>query len=157
MAGLDQLTVGSYREQQLLVWSALICGAVVWALHRQLRYRLGWVESAALCAARLIALVWAPPRTVLQPEWYAIVTAVAAIAVASARPKGAGRSELALATICGLLLTLTVLMKWTTGGRQCQPGRRQPLFAGGTREVGWSGSAPRRRPCCRLCSDCRLC
>ncbi len=114
MAGLDRLTSDPFREQQLLAWSALLAGGAVWLLHRQLVRWLGWVESAALCAALLVALVWAPAVDTLQPEWYATVTAVAAVGVAGL-PRSRHRVlEVAVVLGCALLLVATVLMKWTT-------------------------------------------
>lgn len=114
MAGLDRLTTDPFREQQLLAWSALAAGAAVWLLHRQLRRWLGWVESAALCAAMLVALVWAPSVSILQPEWYAIVTAVAAVGVAGLARSRHRVVEVAVVLGCALLLVATTLMKWTT-------------------------------------------
>jgi hypothetical protein len=115
MAGLDHLTGGPYREQQLLGWGALGCGLVVAALHRRLRARWGALESVGLCAGLLVALLWTSPRSLLQPEWFALLTAVAAVAVA-ARPATTRSGEWAVAGLTGLWLTATVAMKLTTVG-----------------------------------------
>lgn len=114
MAGLDRLTADPFRELQLLAWSALAAGAVVWLLHRQLRRWLGWIESAALGAAVLVALIWAPSVTILQPEWYAVLTAVAAVGVAGLPQSRHRLGEAGIALGAASLLVATVLMKWTT-------------------------------------------
>ena len=61
----------------------------------------------------MVGLVWAPPRTLLQPEWCALVLGLAALVVAVQRPCSRIR-ELCLALAAAALLTGTVLMKWST-------------------------------------------
>jgi len=137
VAALDGVTVGAHREQHLLLISALLCGLAAWALHVRLRRRLGGLESAGLSAALLAGLVWAPPSTVLQPEWYALLPAVGAIAAAASPRRRSTAAEWRVAAVTGLLLSLTVLMKWTTAGTAatawvaitiwCWPHHRQRL------------------------------
>lgn len=115
MAGADHLTGGAHREQQLYLLGALCCGLVIAWLHRQLRRGLGGVESAGLCAGLLAALVWAPSPTVLQPEWWAALTAVAGVALGLVARRGPSAERL-VALGVGLLLAATVLMKLTTIG-----------------------------------------
>ncbi|WP_375424105.1 hypothetical protein [uncultured Friedmanniella sp.] len=115
MAGLDHLTVGAHREDQLLLLSALLAGLAVWPLATALAPRLGRAEAAAAGSALLAALVWAPPRTMLQPEWYALVLAASAVGV-GAHPTTQARRRRAAATASAALMVAAVLMKWTTAG-----------------------------------------
>lgn len=113
MAALDHLTSGRWREQELLGWSAVISGVVVGNLYGPMARRLGRSAALGLCAGLLVGLVWAPPRTLLQPEWCAVVLALAAVAVSIGRGHRLP-GELALALACAGLLCAAALMKWTT-------------------------------------------
>ncbi|WP_375430928.1 hypothetical protein [uncultured Friedmanniella sp.] len=115
MAGLDHLTRGPYREQQLLAWSSLMAAVAVGALHPPLVSRIGRLAATGLCGGLLVGLVWAPPRSLMQPEWYAVVFGIAAVAVVGQRPRSR-RGEWFLALLGAALLTAAVLMKWTTIG-----------------------------------------
>lgn len=64
----------------------------------------------------LASLVWAPSITILQPEWYALITAIAAVGLAGLAPSRHRLVEPAAGLGSALLLVATVLMKWTTVG-----------------------------------------
>ncbi|WP_405455981.1 hypothetical protein OG786_03735 [Streptomyces sp. NBC_00101] len=111
IAGLDALTVGpsAVRETVMrLVVAALSLGAAWW-LRAGLRRVLPGREPGAVAAAVGAALVCAPAWDFLQPEWVAVLVSTAAVGAALA-----GRRTVLAVSLCGLLLALAVLMKYTT-------------------------------------------
>lgn len=105
----DRFQVGSFGFQEQCwfgLGTALSCGAAE-LLRRGLR-RVDADASWPVALAVAAALAWAPGRAYWQPEWLAIIFAVAGLGVLLGR-RGPG-----VLVLGGTLLALAALMKYTT-------------------------------------------
>ncbi|MGW2043999.1 hypothetical protein ACWCPF_02280 [Streptomyces sp. NPDC001858] len=113
LAALDSATGGSnaVREATLRLFGLALCAAAGVLLHRALRRRMPERDALLVAGATALATAFAPVIDYMQPEWFAIVFAL--LAVAAALGPGNRRQAVALAA---LPLGLAVLMKYSTAG-----------------------------------------
>lgn len=111
LSGVDHLTWGSVglREALIRLVVIVVTIAVAWWLRAGLARHLPRREANAVAATTGLALLFAPAWDFLQPEWVAVLLAVAALAAGLA-PR---RSRYAIPA-SGVLLALVVLVKYTT-------------------------------------------
>jgi hypothetical protein len=111
LSWLDRLTAGpvAVREAWLRLLVIAVTAAAVWWLRTGLARRMPRREANAVAGAVGLALLAAPAWDFLQPEWVAVLFAVAGLAAALA-PR---RTWLAV-TAGGVLIALAVLVKYTT-------------------------------------------
>lgn len=112
MALIGSISPGQYWTEEIMVrlWSTLLALLAGLLLHRSLRRWAGERGAQWIGLATAASLAWAPNWDFAEPEWYATVFAVLAIAVALARDN----SRFFGPTVAGLLLAAVVLMKFTT-------------------------------------------
>ncbi|MEU6852276.1 hypothetical protein ABZ901_20420 [Actinacidiphila alni] len=111
LSWLDHLTAGpvAVREAWIRLLVIAVTAAVAWWLRSGLARRLPRREATAVAGAVGLALLFAPAWDFLQPEWVAVLLAVAGLAAAL----GPRRTWLA-AGAGGVLIALVVLVKYTT-------------------------------------------
>ncbi|MFE0457210.1 hypothetical protein ACFW2D_39205 [Streptomyces sp. NPDC058914] len=113
IAGLDSVTGGSnaVREALMRLVGLALCAAVGLLLHRALRRRVPERDAMLVAGLTALTLAFAPVIDYLQPEWFALVLAAAAVAAALG-VRGPWRA----AALAALPLGLAVLMKYSTAG-----------------------------------------
>ncbi|MFF4838144.1 hypothetical protein [Streptomyces sp. NPDC001315] len=113
IAGLDSVTGGSnaVREATLRLIGVALCAATGVLLHRALRRRMPERDALLVAGLAALALAFAPVIDYLQPEWFAIVFAMLAVAAALGL-----RNRWQAAVLAALPLGLAVLMKYSTAG-----------------------------------------
>ncbi|MFJ5611794.1 hypothetical protein ACIQCJ_20675 [Streptomyces sp. NPDC093221] len=111
LSWLDHLTAGpvAVREASIRLLVIVVAAAVVWWLRQGLARHLPRREANAVAGAVGLALLFAPAWDFLQPEWVAVLCAVAGLAAALA-PR---RTWVAVG-LGGVLVALAVLVKYTT-------------------------------------------
>ncbi|UUN28591.1 hypothetical protein [Streptomyces sp. FIT100] len=118
LAALDFVTGGATGSAPIAVSEGLmrLVGIVLAAaagllLHRALRRRMPERDAALTAGLAALTLAFAPVIDYLQPEWFAIVLAMGALAAALGI-----RSRWQAAALASLPLGLAVLMKYSTAG-----------------------------------------
>ncbi|HEY3479445.1 MAG TPA: hypothetical protein VGL02_11180 [Streptomyces sp.] len=111
LSWLDHLTTGpvAVREAWIRLLVIVVTAAVVWWLRAGLVRHLPRREANAVAGGIGLALLFAPAWDFLQPEWVAVLLAVAGLAAALAP-----RRTWAAAGVSGVLIALAVLVKYTT-------------------------------------------
>ncbi|MGW9028458.1 hypothetical protein ACWGQ5_30805 [Streptomyces sp. NPDC055722] len=113
IAGLDSVTGGSnaVREALMRLIGLALCAAAGLLLHRALRSRMPERDAMLVSGLAALTLAFAPVIDYLQPEWFAIVFAIYAIAAALGV-----RNRWQAVALAALPLGLAVLMKYSTAG-----------------------------------------
>ncbi|MER6954947.1 hypothetical protein [Streptomyces sp. NPDC000618] len=113
LAALDSATGGSnaVREATLRLFGLALCAAAGLLLHRALRSRMPERDALLVAGTAALALAFAPVIDYMQPEWFAIVFALLAVAAALGLDNRGQAAALA-----ALPLGLAVLMKYSTAG-----------------------------------------
>ncbi|MGW1784306.1 hypothetical protein ACWCQQ_35130 [Streptomyces sp. NPDC002143] len=113
LAALDSATGGSnaVREATLRFFGLALCAAAGLLLHRALRRRMPERDALLVAGAVALALAFAPVIDYMQPEWFAIVFALLAVAAALGLD-----NRWQAAALAALPLGLAVLMKYSTAG-----------------------------------------
>ncbi|WP_432134639.1 MULTISPECIES: hypothetical protein [unclassified Streptomyces] len=113
IAGLDAVTFGSFAVSEALMRlvGLVLCAAAGLLLWRALRRRLPERDALLVAAPVALTLAFAPVIDYLQPEWFAIVFAVVAVAAALGV-----RDRWRAVALAALPLGLAVLLKYSTAG-----------------------------------------
>ncbi|MEU5183829.1 hypothetical protein AB0G49_27635 [Streptomyces longwoodensis] len=113
IAGLDALTAGpdAVREALMRCVGLLLCAGAGLLLHRALRARLPERDALLVSGLTALTLAFAPVIDYLQPEWFALVFSVVAVAAVLGV-----RSRWRAAALAAAPLGLAVLMKYSTAG-----------------------------------------
>jgi hypothetical protein len=113
IAGLDALTAGpdAVREALMRCVGLLLCAGAGLLLHRALRARMPERDALLVSGPTALTLAFAPVIDYLQPEWFAIVFSVLAVAAVLGV-----RSRWRAVALAAVPLGLAVLMKYSTAG-----------------------------------------
>lgn len=111
LSWLDHLTAGpvAVREAWIRLLVIVVTAAVVWWLRAGLARHLPRREANAVAGGTGLALLFAPAWDFLQPEWVAVLLAVAGLAAALVL-----RRTWVAAGVAGVLIALVTLVKYTT-------------------------------------------
>ncbi|MFI2430521.1 hypothetical protein [Streptomyces sp. NPDC018693] len=113
IAGLDAVTFGSFAVSEALMRlvGLALCVVAGLLLHRALRRRIPERDALLVAGLAALTLAFAPVIDYLQPEWFAIVFAMIAIAAAL----GVEKHWQAVA-LAAVPLGLAALLKYSTAG-----------------------------------------